>query len=86
MAKKEATATEQAQVQSGDPLYEMVKLVGEEKLSLKEATKILRQYIAVELTTEQQEEWKKNAVPRARRLMSIAEAFSQELTVIAAGQ
>lgn len=86
MAKKEATAAEQAQVQSTDPLYEMVKLVGEEKLSLKEATKILRQYIAVELTTEQQEEWKKNAVPRARRLMSIAEAFSQELTVIAAGQ
>jgi hypothetical protein len=83
--KKKEVLTAEAENPFSDPLYNMIRLVGEERISLQEATTSLRAYL-LSLSIEEQKTWKENAVARARRLMMVAEAFSQELTVMGAGQ
>jgi hypothetical protein len=85
MADKKKDLVVKPEQLNQDPLYDMILAVGNEKLTLPQATTQMRVYVA-SLSDDAQEEWKKNAVPRARRLMSIAEAFTQELTVMGAGQ
>lgn len=68
-----------------DPLWHLIADVGNGIYPLQHATTQLRDYVK-SLTPEGLENWKANAAPTARRVMAIAEAFNQELTVIAAGQ
>ncbi len=88
MAKAQAKQDEsldRSEQSVADPLYDMVRAVGDDRLTLAEAVAILRKHVSG-LSAEDLEAWKREAVPRARRLMSIAEAFTQEMTVMAAGQ
>ncbi len=84
-AKQDETSGERPEQTGVDPLYDMVRAVGNERLDFHEAVVILRRHVS-NLSAEELEAWKKEAVPRSRRLMSIAEAFTQELTVMSAGQ
>lgn len=68
-----------------DPTYDLQCGVGDGRMDINQALRSLRLWVS-QLNEEEREEWKRDAVSRARRLMQIAEAFQQELTVMAAGQ
>jgi hypothetical protein len=63
----------------------LIAEVGDEKCTLQQATTRFREYVNG-LTPEELDAWKATAGDAGRRIMRIAEAFNQEVTVIAAGQ
>lgn len=68
-----------------DPLWDLIAEVGEKKSTLQEASGKLREYIR-SLSPAEYELWRTGAGDLGRQIMRIAEAFNQEVTVIAAGQ
>jgi hypothetical protein len=68
-----------------DPLWNLIADVGSKKCTLQVASAVLRDYVH-NLTPEELEVWKTGAGDLGRQIMRIAEAFNQEVTVIAAGQ
>lgn len=68
-----------------NPLWYLIAEVGNGKCTLQSATTRLREYIKT-MTPEEFETWRTGAGDVGRQIMRIAEAFNQEVTVIAAGQ
>lgn len=66
-------------------LYNLVSAVGKKEIEWPEAQKKLSAYLA-EMTPEERTEWRKQIGEQVRRLQYVAEAFSQELTVLASNQ
>ena len=66
-------------------VYRLLARVGNNELPMNEARIALRNHVA-SLNEEEQKEFRALAAGRSEQLMRIAEAFSQELRVIGAGQ
>ena len=78
-------AQQQQVIKKLDPTASLLSEVVADSTTLSKAETILRSYVNG-LTEEEAKEWRATAVARARRIMSVAEGFSQLLTVISAGQ
>lgn len=68
-----------------DVVYKLVAQVGNGDTPMTEARITLRNHVNG-LSEIEQKEFRALAVQRGRQLMSIAEAFNMELTVLGAGQ